>query len=310
MGFVKATKRQAKGRIALFGTSGSGKTYTSLIIARELANGGRVAVIDTESGSASKYADEFDFDTCDLPDFSPQSYIDAIAEAARNGYAVVVVDSLSHAWMGRGGVLEIVDKATARSRSNNTFSAGWKEGTPEHNRLIEALVGCRTHLVVTMRSKTEYVVEDNGNGKKMPRKVGLAPVQRDGMEYEFDIVGDMDAESNKLVVSKSRCKKLSGGVFVRPDAEFGQIIRDWLIDGTPPEPVTVASADQVAELRDLLETTPLPEGLIDRWLDKARVSQLEQLPADVMEKCLDYVRGRKAAPTANGTGRRLEAVGN
>ncbi len=232
--FKRATKSQAKLRMALMGPSGSGKTFTALSVA---ATFGKVAVIDTEHGSASKYGDRFVFDVLELADYHPQQYIDAIRAAAEAGgelgspYDVLVIDSLSHAWNGSGGVLEIVDKAAKRSDSKNTFAA-WRDATPLHNQLVEALLAAPLHVIVTMRSKTEYVLERDERGKMTPRKVGLAPVQREGMEYEFDVVAEMDMQ-NTLVVTKTRIPRLTGKVIPCPGAALGETLKAWLADGTP-----------------------------------------------------------------------------
>ncbi len=233
--FHRATKSQAKLRMALMGPSGSGKTFTALSVAGAL---GRVAVIDTEHGSASKYAGSgaaepgrFVFDVLELNDYHPQQYIDAIHAAGAAGYDVLVIDSLSHAWNGSGGVLEIVDKAAKRSDSKNTFAA-WRDATPLHNQLVEALLAAPLHLIVTMRSKTEYVLERDERGKMTPRKVGLAPVQREGMEYEFDIVAEMDMQ-NTLMITKTRIPRLTGKVIPTPGAALGETLKAWLLDGTP-----------------------------------------------------------------------------
>lgn len=227
--FQKASKKQARLRMALIGPSGSGKTYTSLRVAKGL--GGRVAVIDTERGSASKYADAFDFDVMELESFEPQKYVEAIKAAGDAGYDVLVIDSLTHAWSGKGGALEQVDKAAARSRSGNSFGA-WREVTPIHNELVDAILRAKCHVIATMRVKQEYVLEvDERTKKQVPRKVGLAPVQRDGMEYEFDVVGDMDAA--KLVISKTRCPAISKAVVDEPGEEFAATLRAWLTDGAP-----------------------------------------------------------------------------
>jgi hypothetical protein len=244
--FKRATKSQAKLRMALMGPSGSGKTYTALSIAQALTNApGKVAVIDTEHGSASKYAssvrtegspepgagDRFTFDVLELTEYHPQNYIDAIRAAGENGYEVLVIDSLSHAWNGSGGVLEIVDKAVKRSDSKNTFAA-WRDATPLHNALVEALLSAPLHIIVTMRSKTEYVLERDERGKMTPRKVGLAPVQREGMEYEFDVVAEMDMQ-NTLTVTKTRIPKLAGKVIPLPGAPLGETLKAWLTEGAP-----------------------------------------------------------------------------
>jgi AAA domain len=227
--FAPATKEQAKARIALAGPSGSGKTFTALTLGQRL--GTRHAVIDTERGSASKYADLFAFDTLRLTKFDPRDLVSALAAAQSGGYDVVTVDSMSHFWMGIGGMLELVDAAAKRSAGGNNFG-GWKEATPIERRMIDALLAYDGHLIVTMRTKTEYVVEENSRGKQAPRKIGLKPVQRDGIEYEFDLIGDLDLE-NTLTVSKSRCPALSGQVINRPGQEMAATMLEWLGDGKP-----------------------------------------------------------------------------
>src|SRR5579883_3228848 len=152
--FKPATKTKSKLRLALMGPSGSGKTYTALTVAKHLGN--KVAVIDSERGSASKCADvlQFDFDTCDLENHSPEVYIKCIKEAENAGYDVIVIDSLSHAWTGKDGALELVDKAAKRSQSGNSYTA-WREVTPLHNSLIDAMLQSKCHIVATMRTKQE-----------------------------------------------------------------------------------------------------------------------------------------------------------
>lgn len=240
----KATKTQSKLRMAIFGPSGSGKTYSSLAIAKGL--GGKIAVIDTERGSASKYADKFDFDVIELDTFGPQTYAEAIKFIEAQGYDIIIVDSLSHAWSGKDGALEQVDKAAKRNGSGNTYTA-WRDVTPNHNAMIDAIVGSRCHVIATMRSKTEYVMEANERGKMAPRKVGLAPIQRDGMEYEFDVVGEMDID-NVLVISKSRCEALTAGVFTKPNGKVSDMLKAWLSDGAPAGVVTDADVNTTSAL--------------------------------------------------------------
>jgi DNA polymerase III delta prime subunit len=288
MEFVKATKSQAKARYAFVGVPGSGKTWTGLTFARELAGpNGKVAVIDTENRSASKYADLFDFDTLNLDSFTPRSYIEAIRVAEEMKYDALFIDSLSHGWIGKDGVLAMVDNATSRGKSGNAFTSGWREVTPEHNALVDALVRCKCHLGVTMRSKVEYVIEEGANGKKMPRKVGMAPVQREGLEYEFDLVADFDSE-NTMVVTKSRCSKLSGGVYRKPSSDVAAIFKQWLTDGTPPPPP--ASEQDVILFRELREQVEMPVGWDAMILKKAGVDRWEDMPADKLAGCLKVVQ--------------------
>jgi hypothetical protein len=231
--FKKATRTQAKARIALAGPSGSGKTYTALLVAKAL--GTHIAVVDTERGSSSKYAGEAgmpEFDVVELESFSPERYIEAIKAAEAAGYDVLIIDSLSHAWVGKEGVLEQVDIARARSKTGNPFTDGWRYASPLHNRLLDTMLQLKLDLIVTMRSKTKYVLEEH-NGRQIPKQVGMELVQRDGIEYEWDILGELDKE-NILVITKSRCKALSGKSFAQPGAELGEAIKAWLNAGAPP----------------------------------------------------------------------------
>jgi hypothetical protein len=237
--FKKATKMQAKLRLTFDGPAGSGKTFSSLLLAKTL--GGRVALIDTEHGSASKYANLFEFDTVSLSEFSLDTYLKTI-QAAR-GYDVLVIDSLSHAWTGKGGALEEVDI----KGGSNKFTNGWRAVTPKHNQLVDSILAFPGHVITTMRTKMEYVVEEV-NGKKVPRKVGMAPVQREGMEYEFDVVIDLTTEGNVLV-GKTRCPDLKSFAGRHEDiGKVGASLKSWLTDGAPapepkPEPVAEDWAD-------------------------------------------------------------------
>jgi hypothetical protein len=230
-GFHRAVKYDAKLRFAICGPSGSGKTYTLLQVATAL--GGPVALVDTERGSASKYADIFEFDVLELGSYDPARLIEIIDDVAKKGYRVMCVDSLSHFWIGKDGELDKVDRAARRMQAPNSFAA-WKEVTPLHNALIAKIVSAPLHILVSMRSKTEWIIDrDERTGKTAPRKVGLAPVMRDGIEYEFDVCGDMD-QDNTLVITKSRCPKLAGGVFLKPGKELADLLKEWL-GGVPVE---------------------------------------------------------------------------
>jgi hypothetical protein len=252
--FVKAEKSQAKLRLAIDGPTGSGKTFTALIAATVMATGGKIAVIDTERRSSALYADKFSFDAAYLEKFSPQHYIELIQAAEESGYDVIVIDSLSHAWEGEGGALDMVDAAQKRSQSGNSFTA-WKDVTPIHRRLIDAMVQSKCHIIATMRSKMEYAIEkDERTGKNTVRKLGLAPIQRQGMEYEFTIVGDMDTDHN-LVITKSRCDFIADAAINKPSAKFFQQILDWLNTGKKPAPI---STPEFTESEPASASTPAP----------------------------------------------------
>jgi len=232
--FAKAVKHEAKLRLAIAGPSGSGKTYTGLAIATHLVPGGRIALVDTEHGSASKYADTFGFDVLELEaPFHPDRFCEAIEAAAGAGYDVLVLDSLTHAWSGPGGLLEIVDGIAARMRSKNTFAA-WKDATPIQNHLVETILAANVHIIATIRSKQDYVQEKDDKGATVITKVGMAPQQREGFEYEFDVFAEMDIQ-NRMLITKTRCPALNGKTIGRPGKEVATVLGQWL-KGQPGKP--------------------------------------------------------------------------
>lgn len=243
--FTKAIKEESFLRLAISGPSGSGKTYTSLKVATALAEAQdkRVAFLDTEHGSSKKYADQFDFDAFSLePPFHPRRYMEAI-KAAKNTHGILVLDSLSHVWTGTGGLLEIVDEAASRSKSRNAFTEGWKVATPLYNDLIDTILYTDIHLIGCMRSKQDYVLEQDDKGKMTPVKKGMAPIMRDGFEYEFDIWMEMD-NSNTGIVTKSRCSAIYGKKYFQPGNDFAMAIVDWL-KGAPPKKMSLEEAVRV-----------------------------------------------------------------
>lgn len=275
MQFTKAKKSQSKLRMSISGLSGCGKTYTALSIGRGISPDGRIAVIDTEHGSASKYADLFDFDVLELADHHPtRGYVKAIEAAEAEGYDVLVIDSMSHEWVGTNGCLEEKDRLTKRSRSGNSYSV-WGEITPLHNAFIRAIVSSKCHIIGTMRAKMDYALEKNSKGKLAPRKVGLAPVQRDEFEYEFDIVAEMDLD-HRLVISKTRCQQLDGAVIDHPGEELGRTLAQWLGQGVSPEerpdPVAAPSEDLSGKSPKKSGSPPSEDSkngkLLNGWLSK------------------------------------------
>lgn len=230
--FEDAVRAAEKARIALTGPSGSGKTYTALSIGTGLLpEGGTLGVIDTERGSASKYAGLFTFKTMKLPSFEPQALIRALAVAAARGIDVVIIDSLTHFWSGRGGALAQVDQKTKASSSKNAFTTGWKDVSPLLLDMLDAILSYPGHVICTMRVKTEWVIQENDRGKKEPTKVGTKLDQRDGMDYEFDMVGALD-QQHVMTIDKSRYPTIEvGSAYAVPDFAFGQTIAQWLDDG-------------------------------------------------------------------------------
>ena len=237
MGFKKATKAQAKLRAAIFGPSGAGKTYTSLRVGEGLAGDGRIGLIDSERMTASKYSDRFDFDVLELDDTSVNGYIEAIQMAADEGFAVLIIDSLSHAWQQ---LLDEIDKLAKAKYRGNTWSA-WSEGTPLQRKLIDAILRFPGHIIATMRSKTEWQTT-NENGKSRPVRVGLAPEQGKGVEYEFDLLIEISTEHIANVI-KDRTGKFQDKLIDKPGEDFGRELAKWLDDGVPAAKPPLKSGD-------------------------------------------------------------------
>lgn len=221
--FKKASKEQCKLRLALFGVSGGGKTYSALLLAKGL--GGKVAVIDTEHRSASKYADRFDFDVCDLPNPTIGNILMTMKEA--QNYDVLIIDSLSHAWEE---LLDEVSRIAKAKFGGNTWSA-WSEGTPKQKKLIEAILDFPGHVIVTMRAETNWTTMTNDRGKVVPIRIGEAPRQGKNIEYEFDMLIQLSQDHSGLVL-KDRTSKYQDKCFII-DEQFGKELGEWLKEGKP-----------------------------------------------------------------------------
>jgi hypothetical protein len=253
----KANRKNAKLRLALTGVSNSGKTTGALKIAKGL--GGKIVVIDTENKSADLYSDITDFDTLVLQaPYSPERYIQAIKQCEDAGYNIIIIDSLSHGWAGEGGVLEIQDNITAASKSKNSYTA-WREVTPVQNKLVDTILQSDCHIIATMRSKTAYELVDI-NGRKTPIKMGLAPIQREGIDYEFTIVLDLDAKSHLYTASKDRTR-LFEGKHEMISEETGIKLNEWLNNGKTSEEVAKEEEEEkkniINELNNALSVESL-----------------------------------------------------
>lgn len=228
--FTKAVRRKVKIKIAITGPSGSGKTYSALAMASGL--GKKVALIDTENGSASLYADKFDFEVVEIKaPFTVEKHLAAIADAVKAGFDVLVVDTITHVWKGDGGLL--AQKTALDMRPGSNSYTNWAGITKQHEKFLAGILHSDIHLIATMRSKQDYILETNEKGKSVPRKVGLAPEQRESMEYEFSVVLDV-AMDHSAMVSKDRTGIFSPHPFVI-DKATGEMVVQWLGTGAAAE---------------------------------------------------------------------------
>ncbi|MGW6459347.1 AAA family ATPase [Streptomyces sp. NPDC055078] len=232
--FAPATREQAKARIGLQGPAGSGKTKSGLRIAEGLSQGGPIGVIDTERGSALTYAPVpgrpdlggHEFGHMPMDTHDPRHLIKAIDAAKQAGIAVLIVDSWSHFWNGRGGLLTIVEEAGRKPGAGGSFG-GWREGNPIEQDMLDALLNYPGHVIATMRTKGDYVIE----GKKVT-KVGVKAVQREGAEYELGLILDMVEGTG--TVTKTRYTPLEGMTLYHPGEDLAEVILEQLGQGVDP----------------------------------------------------------------------------
>ena len=257
MKFTPAVRKRAKLRLAISGPSGAGKTYGALQIAAGI--GGKVALIDTERGSASLYSDILPFDTLELnPPYSPERFIEAIKAAESAGYDVIVIDSITHEWNGSGGCCDINENLAQAKYRGNTWSA-WSETTPRHRAFVDAILQSSCHVIATMRSKTETV---QGEDKKV-RKVGMKTEQRDGTDYEFTVMLELEHEKHLAVATKDRTRLFREPHVISP--ETGKRLIAWLDSGAVPRIGEGELAEQKAAIAAATDLDTLKTAFGTAW---------------------------------------------
>lgn len=298
MQFKKAKRSLSKLRLAIQGPSGSGKTFGALLLAKGL--GGSIAVIDTERGSASLYSDvpgmpEFDVLDLEAP-FTPEKYIEAITAAEQAGYDVLIIDSMTHEWSGVGGCLEINDMLAKSKYRGNTWSA-WNEVTPRHRKFVDKMLASKCHIIATIRSKTDFV-QDEQNGKKVVKKVGMKAEQRDGMDYEFTIVFDVTADDHIATTSKDRTSLFGDPLHLNEGV--GQRIAEWLNSASfesAPRQVTKPDLPPKQPQPEVLAEPNVPEpkddhgALFEESWDEPFIPKLTQMQAVKADEYLEAMNG-------------------
>lgn len=279
MKLQKAQRKKVFMRLNLSAPSGAGKTYSSLLMAYGLVGDWeKVAVIDTENGSASLYSHLGPFNVLDLgPPFTPERFIEAIDTAVNAGMECIIIDSSSHEWSGPGGCLELNEKLAQAKYKGNTWSA-WNETTPRHDKFVAHVLQARAHIITCTRSKMESVLEGN-----KVKKVGLKDIQREGWEYELTVSLTIDRDTHMATASKDRT-----GMFYNADPfvitpDTGRKIKDWCDNGAEePQPVTapdkmtqILSAQSVAELRGIKEAFTADEIQNERLITAVKMKYKE-----------------------------------
>jgi GTPase SAR1 family protein len=268
--FTKATRKRCKAKVALCGPSGSGKTMSALRLARGLTDG-KIAVIDTENDSASLFSGvdpgngtPLEFDAlCLKAPYKAEAFIDALTAAKAEGYEAVVIDSFSHVWEG---VLSY--KAQLDASGGNSY-VNWGNAGKKFQAVLDLVRQIDLHVICCMRSKMEYVLETNEKGKQTPRKVGLAPMVRDGTEYEFSVVFDIDMQ-HQARDSKGRLVHVFG------------------------EEPSLITEDTGAKLRDYLDSGEVV--VVDEWTQE-RIKEATELTTKISKEKADEIRAMKIPPS-------------
>jgi energy-coupling factor transporter ATP-binding protein EcfA2 len=310
--FKKAERRGAFIKLAITGPSGSGKTTGAILMARGLAGPqGKIAVIDTENRSASLYSDIDDFDVLDIePPYEQSKFAAAVKAAVDAKYDVLVIDSFSHVWEAILSYKDQLDK-----RGGNSFT-NWNAAGEKFKDVLGAILSAKLHVIACMRAKMEFVIEENA-GRKTVRKVGLAPIMRDGIEFEFTTVFDLDM-SHQAMSSKDRTRMFDGKVF-KLGRETGDQISSWLkgakaedLQPAPapiaaPAPETVAyyqaipiTADQLAKLSQYNAVT-LCAAIINKALDHYGEASIDLLTEEQAEKIISRCQDEMNKPSEKPT---------
>lgn len=249
MNLRKSSKKQAKIKLALQGCAGSGKTYSALLLAYGLCGDwSKIAVIDSENGSADLYSNLGQYNVLPLQDlYTPEVYMEGIKVCEDAGMEVIIIDSISQCW---DTLLEYHANLQGNSFTN------WQKITPRMNAFMQKILQSNSHIICTMRCKQEYVMNEK-NGKMVPEKVGLKAVMRDGIDYEFTIVFDINMK-HQCITSKDRTSMFIN----RPDfvitEKTGKEILDWCNDGVNIDDIRVSiqKAQTIDELIDIYKQYP------------------------------------------------------
>lgn len=288
-----ATREASRARILLDGAAGSGKTFTALLFAKVL--GKSTLLFDSENKSSTKYSDRFQFNVVKLTDFSPKNYTDAIKYGQQETEEVLVIDSISHAWAGEGGALELAETSKVKTGGNKW--AAWSLVTPDLNSLTNAILQCEKHLICTARVKTDWELSEEG-GKKKYNKVGLATVARQEFDYEFDLHFRMIAEGTEhyLHVLKSRYSEIKVGELIKnPDEAFAERLAKVISTGISPE-----DAEKIKALAYYEKLAAQAVALKIKFNHHTEASDIETIKADG-KKLRDEItaaEAKQAKPTA------------
>lgn len=314
MRFQKAKKEAINGRFILAGTAGAGRIRAAIEIASGLTDG-KIAVLDTEHGMAKIHSELAEFDVLELSaPFTTDKFIAGVELAEREGYSVLVIDTLSQAWAGEGGILEQVGKLTASKGNKNGV---WDTVQPQHDEMMNRIRKANLHVLVILQCKTEYLVTDTP-GATAPKKIGLNPIQRDGIDYGFHAVFYVD-EPSQVATCSADHTGLFGGTFAEVLTKaHGLNLRVWLDNGVAPvqkeektktgnATALFISTDQIETLTTLLSDTQTDK---KKFLGHFQVEKLENFPAVRFEQATAMLEAKKAKTPDASKGSNQDPTGN
>lgn len=290
-GFKKAVRENIWAKMLTIAPSGGGKSYGALRVAKGLTealskdtgNEERIAYIGSEGSRDKYYADEFDYDLLQLKNpFTPESYIDAIDEAIDSGYKVIVIDSITHEWTGKGGMLEIHSKMSGNSYTN------WSKLTPRHEKFVDKILDSEAFIVATVRGKDKYVLEEQ-NGKQVPRKVGIGYQQRDDLEFLFTVAVTVEQDTHFFTSVKDNTHLFENRNDILTEKD-GEIIYKWATGGdVKAKRSELEKAKEEAKAKIALNEEEEAKKIAQDLEKKAKKQQnkltLEELKAEILIKC-------------------------
>lgn len=301
MGFKKAVRESLWVKVLSIAPSGSGKTYSNLRLAQGMAKKLQeetgeevgIAFIETEAKRSTYYADEFDFDILELKaPFTPEKYIDAIDDAIDSGYKILVIDSLSHEWMGKGGLLEVHSNMPGNSYTN------WSKITPRHEKFMDKVIDSPIHIFATVRGKDKYVLEDQ-NGKQIPRKVGVGYQQRDDLEYLFTTSFTIEQDTHNFSTVKDNTHLFEGRHEILTEKD-GELLYKWSIGGdVKSKKAEIDKAKEEAKAKIALNAEEEAKKMASEAEKKNKKQQnklsLNELKSDILLKCKELSDNGKRA---------------
>lgn len=255
----KAVREKIFVKVALMAPSGGGKTYGALRLATGMAEeikkqtgkDVKILLANTEAKRGYYYANEFEYDIVDVDSpHNPEKYVELIAFAETEGYDILILDSSSHEWEGKGGCLELQQQA------GGTYQA-WGKITPRHDKFIQALANCKMHTIATMRGKDQYEMEKDQNGKTNVKKLGVGAKQRDGFEYEFTCTFLIDQKTSMSEAQKDNTHLFENEGAVLLSEAHGKKLIQWANSGSA-EYTPIVSNDK-PEIKQTTTTEQIEE---------------------------------------------------